>query len=49
MRCLAKRGRVGRVLIPALLLAALLVLGAHSLAGAASDVWGNVGPSPQLG
>ena len=43
------RGRVGRVLLPALLLAALLVLGAHPLAGAATDVWGNVGPAPQLG
>ncbi|HEX4669286.1 MAG TPA: type IV secretion system protein [Solirubrobacterales bacterium] len=49
MRALAKRGRLGRVLIPALLLAALLVLCSHPLAGAASDVWGNVGPSPQLG
>jgi hypothetical protein len=49
VRALAKRGRVGRVLIPALLLAALLVLGAHPLADAASDVWSNVGPSPQLG
>ncbi|MGE0065806.1 MAG: hypothetical protein AB7T48_00470 [Solirubrobacterales bacterium] len=46
---MAKRVRLGRVLIPALLLAALLVLGAHPLAGAASDVWGNVGPAPQLG
>lgn len=49
MRASAKWGRLGRVLIPALLLATLLVLGAHPLAGAASDVWGNVGPSPQLG
>ena len=30
-------------------LAALIVLLAHPLAGAASDVWGNVGPSPQVG
>jgi hypothetical protein len=30
-------------------LAALIALLAHPLAGAASDVWGNVGPSPQLG
>jgi hypothetical protein len=49
VRVLAKRGRLGRVLIPALLFAALLVLCSHPLAGAASDVWGNVGPSPQLG
>jgi TrbL/VirB6 plasmid conjugal transfer protein len=49
VRAFAKRGRLGRVLIPALLLAALLVLCSHPLAGAASDVWGNVGPSPQLG
>jgi TrbL/VirB6 plasmid conjugal transfer protein len=48
VRALARRGRLGRVLIPALLLAALIVLCSHSLAGAASDVWGNVGPSPQL-
>lgn len=46
---LTGKGRLRRVLIPALLLAALLVLGAHSLAGAATDVWGNVGPTPQLG
>jgi hypothetical protein len=30
-------------------LGALLVAGAHPLAGAASDVWGNVGPASQLG
>ncbi len=30
-------------------LAVLIVFLAHPLAGAASDVWGNVGPSPQLG
>jgi hypothetical protein len=30
-------------------LATLIVLLAHPLAGAASDVWGNVGPSPQVG
>jgi len=41
--------RLGRVLVPGFLLAALLVLGAHPIAGAASDVWGNVGPAPQLG
>ena len=40
---------MGRVLTPALLLAMLLVLCSHPLADAASDVWGNVGPSPQLG
>ncbi|MGB7684766.1 MAG: hypothetical protein WBL45_03195, partial [Solirubrobacterales bacterium] len=49
MRALAKKGRLGRVLFPALLLAGLLVLCSHPLAGAASDVWGNVGPSPQPG
>lgn len=49
MRALAKRGRLGRVLFPALLLAGLLVLCSHPIAGAASDVWGNVGPSPQFG
>ncbi|HXS45966.1 MAG TPA: type IV secretion system protein [Solirubrobacterales bacterium] len=48
MRVLAKRERLGRVLIPALLLAVLLVLALPQLAGAASDVWGNVGPSPQV-
>lgn len=30
-------------------LAALIVLAAHPLAGAATDVWGNVAPAPQLG
>jgi hypothetical protein len=30
-------------------LAVLVALLAHPLAGAASDVWGNVGPSPQIG
>lgn len=30
-------------------LSALLVAGAHPLAGAASDIWGNVGPASQLG
>lgn len=48
MRALAKRARLGRVLIPAFLLAGLLIAGAHPLAGAASDVWSNVGPAPQL-
>lgn len=38
-----------RAAATALLLAVVLVLLAHPLAGAASDVWGNVGPSPQLG
>lgn len=38
-----------RRLVAALCLAALIVLLAHPLAGASSDVWGNVGPSPQLG
>jgi hypothetical protein len=46
---LAKTGPLRRVLLAALLLSALLVLGAHPLAGAATDVWGNVGPAPQLG
>jgi hypothetical protein len=31
------------------LLAAAIVLAAHPLAAAATDVWGNVGPAPQLG
>jgi hypothetical protein len=30
-------------------LATVIVLLAHPLAGAATDVWGNVGPAPQLG
>ncbi len=30
-------------------LAALILLLGHPVAGAASDVWGNVGPSPQVG
>jgi hypothetical protein len=38
-----------RCVVAALCLAALIVLLAHPLAGAASDVWGNVGPSPQVG
>ncbi len=33
----------------ALALSVLIVLAAHPLAGAASDVWGNVAPAPQLG
>jgi hypothetical protein len=49
MRALAKSVRLGRVVVWAGLLAALLVFGAHPIAGAASDVWGNVGPSPQFG
>lgn len=49
MRAAARWSHLGRVFLPALLLATLLVLGSHPLAGAASDVWGNVGPSPQLG
>jgi hypothetical protein len=44
-----RAGRWGRVLAATLALAVLFVLMAHPLAGAASDVWGNVGPSPQLG
>jgi hypothetical protein len=38
-----------RCVVAALCLAALIVLLAHPIAGAASDVWGNVGPSPQVG
>ncbi len=30
-------------------LAVLIVVAAHPLAGASTDVWGNVGPAPQLG
>ena len=39
----------GRRVVVALCLATLIVLLAHPLAGAATDVWGNVGPAPQLG
>jgi hypothetical protein len=35
--------------LTALALSAVVVLAGHPLAGAASDVWGNVGPAPQLG
>ncbi len=42
-------GRLLRPLGAAIGLAVLLVLCAHPLAGAASDVWGNVGPASQLG
>ena len=38
-----------RPVLAALALSALIVLAAHPLAGAATDVWGNVGPAPQLG
>lgn len=38
-----------RRVVVTLALAALIVLLAHPIAGAASDVWGNVGPSPQVG
>ena len=44
-----RAGRWVRVLGAALALATLIALLVHSVAGAASDVWGNVGPSPQLG
>jgi hypothetical protein len=37
-----------RCVVVTLALAALIVLMAHPIAGAASDVWGNVGPSPQV-
>jgi hypothetical protein len=40
---------LGRRVVVALSLATLIVLFAHPLAGAATDVWGNVGPAPQLG
>jgi hypothetical protein len=42
-------GSWGRRVAVVLSLAALVVLLAHPLAGAASDVWSNVGPSPQVG
>jgi hypothetical protein len=42
-------GSWGRRVAVVLFLAALIVLLAHPLAGAASDVWSNVGPSPQVG
>jgi hypothetical protein len=40
---------MSRRVVVTLCLAALIVLLAHPVAGAASDVWGNVGPSPQVG
>jgi hypothetical protein len=43
------RGGWGRRLVVTLSLAALVVLLAHPLAVSATDVWGNVGPSPQVG
>ena len=49
MRALPKLGRYRRSLLAALGLALMVALLAPALAGAASDVWGNVGPSPQLG
>jgi hypothetical protein len=42
-------GSWNRRLVVTLALAALLVLLAHPLAGAATDVWSNVGPASQLG
>ncbi|MET0557745.1 MAG: hypothetical protein ABW065_03615 [Solirubrobacterales bacterium] len=42
-------GSWGRRLAWTLGLAGLVVLVAPAIAGAASDVWGNVGPSPQVG
>jgi hypothetical protein len=45
----AKAGRWRRRAAVTFGLAALVVLVAHPVAGAASDVWGNVGPAPQLG
>lgn len=39
----------GRRVVLALCMATLIVLLGHPLAGAATDVWGNVGPAPQLG
>ncbi len=41
--------RWGRRAAVTLSLCALVLLGAHPLAGAASDIWGNVGPASQLG
>jgi hypothetical protein len=38
-----------RRVVVTLALTALIGLTAHPIAGAASDVWGNVGPSPQVG
>ncbi len=45
----AALGSRRRCVVSVLCLAALIVLLAHPLAGASSDVWGNVGPSSQLG
>ena len=49
MRAALKAGRWRRRVAVTLGLAALIVLLAHPVAGAASDIWGNVGPAPQLG
>jgi hypothetical protein len=49
MRAALKAGRWRRRVAVTLGLAALIVAMAHPVAGAASDVWGNVGPAPQLG
>jgi hypothetical protein len=43
------RRRWPRRLAAAISLSVFVVLLAHPLAGAATDVWGNVGPAPQLG
>lgn len=49
MKAAPKVGRWRRRVAVTLGLATLIVLLAHPVAGAASDVWGNVGPAPQLG
>lgn len=48
MKATALRGWRRR-LVAVLGLSALLVAGSHPLAGAASDIWGNVAPASQLG
>lgn len=47
MRAELRRWR--RPVLVGLGLAVLIVVAAHPLAGASTDVWGNVGPAPQLG
>ena len=47
MRAALRRWR--RPVLIGLGLAVLIVAAAHPLAGAATDVWGNVAPAPQLG
>jgi TrbL/VirB6 plasmid conjugal transfer protein len=47
VRAVARRWQ--RPILIGFCLAVLIVLAAHPIAGAATDIWGNVGPAPQLG